>query len=79
MQSDLHKRTLYKLCDLCGRSGLLPESYCLVEDIQLLGNRPISLGGSSDVFRGTYAERLVAVKVLRVSVDDQDNVKKVQL
>jgi hypothetical protein len=75
----LYKRSLHRLRDLCGRSGSLPEVYFLAHDIELLDSNPVSHGGFSDVYRGTCAGNSVALKVLRVSVDDRENVKKVRL
>jgi hypothetical protein len=69
---------VHRLRDLCGRSGSLPEAYFLAHDITLLDNNPVSHGGFSDVYRGLCAGRPVALKVLRVSSDDQEDVKKVR-
>jgi predicted unusual protein kinase regulating ubiquinone biosynthesis (AarF/ABC1/UbiB family) len=75
--SDLYKRSVHKLRDLCGQTGSLPEGYTLTDAIALNDPDPISHGGFSDVYRAMCSGRPVALKVLRVSVDDRANVRKV--
>lgn len=71
-----YTRTLRKLYGVC---GILPTSYMLPEGgVEIVGQLPRSSGGFADVWIGKYGDIDVAVKVLRLSEnDDIDKIKKV--
>ncbi|KAF9786281.1 kinase-like domain-containing protein [Thelephora terrestris] len=61
----LREKCLAVLCRICGRQGLLPTAL----QIPIRYNRsdaPLYRGGFADVWKGTFQNRQVAVKVLRI-------------
>lgn len=57
----------------------LPSSYTVSGEIARVGDRPIALGGFADVWEGTHGGRKVCVKWLRVSLNDNQTLKKVRI
>jgi hypothetical protein len=68
-----------RLRQLCRDSGLVPTSSKLPKDIDISSSSPLSLSYFSDVYRGRLGDRDVAVKVLRLHIDEAQRVKKVRL
>jgi hypothetical protein len=63
---------------LCRQSGQLPTGCILADRIELRYDVNASSSALSDVYRGQRANASdVAVKVLRVHVDNQEKVRKV--
>lgn len=61
------RRCFRGLVKLCGDHGVLPGSYIIPESkIEKLGDEPVSTGGFSEVWLGTYGgeENYVAIKVI---------------
>ena len=62
---------------LCGRLGHLPDSYLLSNEFDLSGI-PHASGGFSDLRKGTFKGKDVAVKSLRISeLNDKIRIRKV--
>ena len=59
-------RYLRYLQKLCGTFGILPSSFVLAPESIERGIAPFAVGGHSDVYSATLAERPVAVKVFRI-------------
>jgi len=76
---DLSRQCLYKLQAICGCHMTLPSSYTVPGEITRVGDRPIALGGFADVWEGTHGDRKVCVKLLRVSLNDDQTLKKVRI
>lgn len=76
-QSELFRNALQKLRQLCGRSNQLPTECYLSSSIRLEVKHAVSQGGFSDVYCGVMSGRQVALKALRIHVDDQARVNKV--
>lgn len=76
-ESALFRSALQKLRYLCGRSNLLPKDCYISGNIELKHEHPASQGGFSDVYLGVLHRQSVALKVLRVHVDNQAQVTKV--
>jgi hypothetical protein len=62
----------------CRTSEILPRSCTLAHPVSLGSKYPVSRSALSDVFRGECAGKAVAVKSLRIHVDDVGAVKKVR-
>jgi hypothetical protein len=68
------------LREWCRTSGRLPSSCTLAVNVELESpGRSSSSSTLSDVYRGHSSGILVAVKALRVHVDDHEIVRKVRL
>jgi hypothetical protein len=76
--SDLYSRALRKLRDLCCKTGLIPEGCQIVDEILLEAEHPLSQSGFSDVYRGVCNGHPVAVKALRIHIDDRVKVQRVR-
>jgi hypothetical protein len=68
---------LQELRRWCRTSQTLPYSCRITHDIQLVSPHVISYSALSDIYRGTYNGVTVAVKSLRIHMDNVDVVKKV--
>lgn len=77
-KSGLYSRSARSLQALCRRSARLPFSCKLSDDITLLSPHSISSSALSDVYKGSMSGKYVAIKVLRVHVDNRDQVAKVR-
>lgn len=83
-QKSLRTRALWTSClqglvEICGEYAILPDSYAIPESkIRKLGNPPICSDHFSDVWRGAYEEKSIAIKVIRCrNPDDPLEIKKV--
>ena len=58
---------------------LVPVSYAIPKErISVIGKHPVASGGFGDVWKGTYDERSVAIKALRIyKNDDMRKVRRV--
>jgi serine/threonine protein kinase len=62
----LKRRALLCLTNICGRRGILPDSYIISYSPDLSNNTPIASGGFGAVYRDVYNGIVVAVKVFKV-------------
>ena len=76
---DIFQKCLSKLQDICGDSMTLPSSYTISGDIAKVGGHPIAFGNLADVWEGVYGGGKVCVKVLKISVDDDQTLMKVRI
>ena len=51
---------------MCHEHRLLPSSYAIVDELQVVGEIPCGRGGNANVWCGLYRGSKVAVKALRV-------------
>lgn len=72
----LYGRGIARLRALCRRTGCLPTSCFLKEDIALEISQPLHRTALSDVYQGRRGTLLVALKSLRVHGDDKEKVEK---
>jgi len=65
---ELFRKCLYTLRKICSETAQLPSSY-YIQPTQLVreGEHPIASGGFSDVWAGTFGQRKVALKYLKMS------------
>jgi hypothetical protein len=63
---------------LCRESGLIPTSSKLPKEVVLSSSSPKSSSHFSDIYQGRFGDRDVAVKVLRLHMDEARMVKKVR-
>ncbi|EMD36221.1 hypothetical protein CERSUDRAFT_65939 [Gelatoporia subvermispora B] len=64
--ANLRSRYLEILRKLCSTCGSFPKSFHISSgSLRKTGNRPEALGGFSDIWKGEYCGREVAIKVLR--------------
>jgi hypothetical protein len=68
---------LQELRRWCRTSQILPHSCNITHNIQLDSQHAISYSATSDIYRGTCDGLTVAVKSLRIHMDNVDVVKKV--
>jgi hypothetical protein len=79
LESGFYSRCLRTLRRLCGRSGKLPTSCVLADDLEKVGSEARTSGGFADIWLGKFKGRTVALKVLRVyGTDNIKTVKKVR-
>ena len=57
----------------------LPSSYAVSGDLARVGDHPIAFGGFADVWEGTHGGGKVCVKVLRISMNDDQTLTKVRI
>ena len=62
---------------LCGAFGILPSSFALPPELVEHEPAPFAWGGFSDVYKATFKERDVAVKILRVDTGNIEHMHKV--
>ena len=78
LESGLKVVALNVLRKLCGRIGHLPNSYLLSHKFDTSGI-PHASGGFSDVWKGSFKGKNVAVKSLRITEsDDKNRIRKVR-
>lgn len=75
---ELCSRSLSRLRALCRETSRLPASCSLPNNITY-GRDPISSSAFSDVYRGQLNGRAVALKALRIHVDNRVKVTKVSI
>ena len=82
MSLSVQRRCFQGLVKLCGKYGILPNSYVIPgSKVQKLGDSPHASGGFSDVWSGIYNEaedrcKRVAIKVIRHRNVDDGQIKK---
>lgn len=77
-RSALYGNALRKLREIGRKAGQLPSSCHLADDsIKLDNERSVSESAISDIYRGKIGKRKVAVKVLRMHMDNREKVEKV--
>ena len=77
--SELYARSLPKFRTICRRSGCLPTSYFLKDDIAVEGKYPVHQTALSDVYQGHLGDVKVALKALRFHADDRAKTRKVRV
>jgi serine/threonine protein kinase len=75
----LYGQRVQRLRRLCRFSGLVPTSCKIPKDVTLLSPMPVSQSHFSDIYRGKLDEPDVAVKVLRLHMDEIQTIQKVSL
>ena len=76
---DVFRQCLRKLRAICGYHATLPSSHIISGDLAKAGEGPIAFGGFADVWKGTHGGRRVCIKVLRVSLNDDESLTKVRV
>jgi hypothetical protein len=76
---DVFRQCLRKLRSICGYHTTLPSSHLLFGDLARVGDDPIAWGGFADVYKGTLSDRNVCIKVLRISLSDDQTLAKVRI
>ena len=76
---DVFRQCLRKLRAICGHHTTLPSSHTICGDLARIGESPIAFGGFADVWQGTHGGRGVCIKVLRVSLNDDESLAKVRI
>lgn len=78
MEQGLEKIYVLLLAKLCNACSVLPTSYNIPGDIELIRNHPHKSGGFADVWEGIYGDEKVAIKALKIyETDDRARMKKV--
>ena len=73
------RQCLRKLQAICGHRAVLPSSYIISNEVTRVGDGPIALGPIADVWEGDHRGKRVSIKSLRVSLDDDETLKKVRV
>ena len=76
---DIFIQCLHKLQAICGHHATLPSSYFASGEIVRMGDRPIVVGGMSDVWEGTYRNKRISIEHLKISLNDDQACKKVRV
>lgn len=76
---DVFRQCLRKLRAICGCHTTLPTSHIVSGDLTKVGEHPIAFGGFADVWEGNLGGSRVCVKVLRVTMNDDQSVTKVRI
>ena len=67
LQTTTYDATIFKrFRQLCGQTGLLPTSHTIPVTLIRTSEHPVASGGFGDVWEGTYNDKPVAIKALRV-------------
>ena len=74
---DVAQECLSKLQAICGHHATLPSSYILSGQIARVGDGPTDFGAVADVWEGTYDNKKVSIKSLRVHTNNHQILKKV--
>ena len=74
---DVSRECLDKLQAICGYHATLPSSYIISGGITRVGDHPVALCGTADVWEGTYRGEKVFIKSLRVCMKNHQAIKKV--
>jgi hypothetical protein len=75
--SILYIEGVRRLRRLCRDTQLVPTSCKLPADLDSVSPRPVSRSNFSDIYVGRLSGRDVAIKVLRLHMDEVENIKKV--
>ena len=75
-----NRRSAIKMLVRCARERSILPSNLFLTGVEKEGQDPVGGGGFSDVWKGTYQEKYIAVKVLRTfslrqAADSQDYTK----
>ena len=76
--NEVFRQCLSKLQAICGDSMTLPSSYAISGDLARVGSHPIAFGGLADVWEGAHGGRKVCIKVLKISVHNDQTLTKVR-
>jgi len=76
---DVFRQCLRKLRAICGYHTTLPSSHLVTGDLKRVGDGAIAFGGYADVWQGTHGDKDVCIKVLRVTLNDDESVTKVRV
>lgn len=74
--SETYRRAFIRVRALCRYTNTLPQS-CLLQGSITLSGDPVKQTALSDVYQGVYENTDVAVKVIRINIDNRDRVEKV--
>jgi serine/threonine protein kinase len=77
--NSLYGQRVQRLRRLCRSSGLVPTSCKIPKDVTLLSPMPVSQSHFSDIYRGKLDQRDVAIKVLRLHMDEIQTIQKVRI
>ena len=70
---------LNKLQTICSDNAALPSSYIVSGELARVGDGPIAFGAIVDVWDGTYRDKEVSIKSLRVQTKNFEVLKKVRV
>ncbi|KAF9645010.1 kinase-like protein [Thelephora ganbajun] len=73
---DVFRRCLRKLRAICGCHSILPSSHIIRGDLKRIGDGAIAFGGFADVWQGSHDGKRVCIKVLRISLNDDEFLTK---
>ena len=76
---DVGRECLNKLQVICGHNGVLPSSCIASGEISRAGDDPVALSAIADVWEGTYDNKKVFIKSLRVRAKNQQSLKEVRV
>ena len=76
---DVGRECLDKLQAICGHNGVLPSSCIASGEISRAGDDPVALSVIADVWEGTYDDKKVFIKTLRVRAKSQQSLKEVRV
>jgi hypothetical protein len=76
--TELYKTQFRLLRRQCRTSGLVPTSCRITRGIDRSGSEPVSRSSMSDIYRGTLNGVEVAIKVLRLHMNDVQHAQKVR-
>lgn len=79
-QTAVYSRAVRRLQLLCRNSGRLPSSCLLASEVVVEGDgEPYSKSAFSDIYFGRFGDMPVALKALRIHVDDKKKVERVRV
>ncbi|KAE9390761.1 kinase-like protein [Gymnopus androsaceus JB14] len=70
-----NRRCLRALRHISAKYEILPSSL-VVQDVQREGHNPVAGGGFADIWRGTIGKKSVCLKVLRLVIEPEEEVRK---
>jgi len=76
---EVSRQCLRKLRAICGHHATLPSSCIISDEIARVGDSPIALGVITDVWEGTHRGKRVYIKPLKVSLNNDQTLKKVRV
>ena len=74
---DVSRQCLHELQAICDHRATLKCSYIVSDDLSRVGDLPITLSGIVDVWEGNYRSRGVTIESRKVSLNDDQTLKKV--
>ena len=72
---DVARECLNKLQAICGHHATLPSSYIVSGQITRMGDSPVKFSTIADVWAGTYHNKKVSIKCLRIHTKDHHTLK----